>query len=77
MAPATSDADENKWAELNKARAESMKWKLLVPLLYAPMLPLIRIALRHNPDLRVKAYGAAILGGLAHAGYVMGQDSSV
>ena len=38
MAPATSDANENKWAELNKARAESMKWKLLVPLLYAPTL---------------------------------------
>ena len=77
MAPATSDADENKWAELNKARAESMKWKLLIPLLYAPTLPLIRIGLRHNPDLRVKAYCAAILGGLAHAGYIMGQDSSV
>ena len=58
MAPATSDANENKWAELNKARAESMKWKLLIPLLYAPTLPLIRIGLRHNPDLRVKAYSA-------------------
>ena len=32
--------------ELNKAR-ESM-WKLLIPLLYAPTLPLIRIGLRHN-----------------------------
>ena len=77
-APAADDgSDGNRWAEMNRARAESMKWKLIVPLLYAPMLPLIRIGLRHKPDLRVKAYGAAIAAGLAHAGYVMGQDSSV
>ena len=55
-----------------------MKWKLLIPLLYAPTLPLIRIGLRHNPDLRVKAYCAAILGGFgARRVHIMGQDSSV
>ena len=35
MAPATSDANENKWAELNKAREQSM-YTFLFPLLYAP-----------------------------------------
>ena len=57
MAPATSDANENKWAELNKARAESMKWKLLIPLLYAPTLPLIR----HRPAAQPGPQGESVL----------------
>lgn len=83
MAPATpvtggaDAANSNRWDELNKTRREQSMYKFLFPLLYAPALPLIRIALRNHPHLRNRAYGAGIAVGLAHAGYVMGQDSSV
>lgn len=83
MAPATpvtggaDAANSNRWDELNKTRREQSMYKFLFPLLYAPALPLIRIALRNHPQMRNRAFGAGIAVGLAHAGYVMGQDSSV
>ena len=85
MAPATpitgadaaATANANRWAELNAKRREQSMYTFLFPLLYAPALPLIRIALRNHPQLRNRAYGVGMAVGLAHAGYVMGQDSSV
>ena len=44
-------------------------YTFIFPLLYAPALPLIRIALRNRPHLRNRAYGVGIAVGLAHAGY--------
>ena len=51
-------------------------YSLLLPILYAPVFPILRIALKNNPKLPV-AYGAALAAALAHAGYVMFTDSSV
>ena len=51
-------------------------WALLVPIFYAPLFPLMRIALKGNP--RLPQYYAIGLGtALAHAAYVMFSDSTV
>lgn len=51
-------------------------YSLLLPILYAPVFPLLRLGLQGNPRLPY-AYGAALGLALAHAGYVMFSDSSV
>ena len=63
-------------AAFNKARQESQR-RMMVPLLYAPLLPLIRLGLRQNPPLRDAVFGAAVGTALLHAGYIMFGDSSV
>lgn len=47
--------------------------------MYAPALPLIRIGLRGRlPQKQIDyIFGGAVLTALAHAGYIMGSDSSV
>jgi hypothetical protein len=63
-------------AEYNAKRQASQR-NMMVPLLYAPLAPLIRIGLRHNPPLRDAAFAGAIGVALIHAGYIMFSDSSV
>ncbi len=63
-------------AEFN-ARRRASQQRMMVPLLYAPLLPLIRLGLRNNPPLRDAAFGAAVLAALAHAGYIMSTDSTM
>ena len=65
MADGKDDVDQ--WKELNEARKASIQRKLMVPLIYAPMLPLIRIGFNHNPTLRNRLYGASLIAALAHA----------
>ena len=50
MAEGKDDVDQ--WKELNEARKAAIQRKLMVPLIYAPMLPLIRIGFNYNPPLR-------------------------
>eukprot|EP00793_Prasinoderma_coloniale_P001317 PRCOL_00005092-RA len=49
----------------------------MLPLLYAPALPLIRQALRKYPKQRDLAFGAGVLTALAHAGYIMSSDTTM
>ena len=58
-----------------KSLKREPNWSLLIPILYAPAFPLLRIALKGNPKLPL-AYGGALGLALAHAGYVMFSDSS-
>ncbi|BDA46809.1 hypothetical protein COCOBI_09-2620 [Coccomyxa sp. Obi] len=60
-------------------RRRGPNWGILVPLIYAPLLPLIRIGLKNRvaPATRDKIFGAAVLTALAHAGYVMSSDSTI
>jgi len=61
-------------------RRSGPNWNLLVPLAYAPALPLTRIALVRNkvaPHIRDRVLIGMTLTALAHAAYVMGQDSSM
>ena len=52
---------------------------LLVPLLYAPVLPLVRIGLRNRvPPERLTHISLGIIGvALSHAGYIMFSDSTI
>jgi hypothetical protein len=50
---------------------------MMAPLLYAPLLPLIRLGLRKNPPLRDAVFAGAVLTALCHAGYIMSTDSTV
>lgn len=51
----------------------------LVPLIYAPALPLLRLGLnnRVSASSRDKIFAAAVFTALFHAGYVMSGDSSM
>ena len=51
-------------------------WALLVPILYAPLFPLMRIALKGNPRLP-QYYAGALGAALTHAAYMMCKDSTV
>ena len=53
------------------------QFTMLAPLAYAPLLPLVRIGLRRNPPLRDAVFGSCVLLALAHAGYIMSQDSTL
>ncbi|KAG0563007.1 hypothetical protein M758_9G187000 [Ceratodon purpureus] len=59
--------------ELEVRRREPKKppFKFLVPLLYAPVLPLIRIGLRRQPVLRDRLFGVVLAAGLLHGGYLV------
>ncbi|KAJ8644433.1 hypothetical protein MRB53_006181 [Persea americana] len=45
--------------------------KFLLPLIYAPILPLIRIGLRKNPVLRDRVFTAVLAGGFLHGFYLV------
>ncbi|URE11496.1 hypothetical protein MUK42_22870 [Musa troglodytarum] len=45
--------------------------KFLVPLIYAPVLPLIRIGLRHNPVMRERLFFGVLAGAFAHGAYLV------
>jgi len=54
-------------------------WELIVPLLYAPVVPLMRVGLRNRvpPERLTQMTLGVIAVGLAHAGSIMFSDSSV
>ncbi|KAL5661702.1 hypothetical protein ACJX0J_028827, partial [Zea mays] len=45
-------------------------YMLLLPLVYAPVLPLIRIGLRHNPVVRDRLFYGVLAGAFAHGAYL-------
>ncbi|WCJ29702.1 hypothetical protein M5689_011319 [Euphorbia peplus] len=47
------------------------QFKFLIPLIYAPVLPLIRIALRRNPVVRDRVFTAVLAGAFAHGFYLV------
>jgi len=73
----TQSLTPDEMRKLNEERRASMLRKFSVPIMYAPLLPLIRVSLRHNPPLRDKVFAGSILVALFHAGVVMSSDSSV
>nr|XP_043629488.1 uncharacterized protein LOC122600792 [Erigeron canadensis] len=46
-------------------------FKFLVPLIYAPVLPLIRLTLKHKPVLRDRLFTAVLVGAFAHGSYLV------
>ncbi|XP_058760660.1 uncharacterized protein LOC131634009 [Vicia villosa] len=45
--------------------------KFLLPLIYAPVLPLIRLSLRSKPVLRDRLFTAVLVGAFVHGGYLV------
>lgn len=60
-------------------KAGGANWSLLVPLAYAPLLPLLRLGLRNRVTKRQLDLitGGTIMVALTHAGYIMLGDSTV
>ncbi|XP_019227719.1 PREDICTED: uncharacterized protein LOC109209008 [Nicotiana attenuata] len=52
-------------------RRKGPAFEYLVPLVYAPVLPLIRIALRHKPVLRDRLFYGVLAGAFAHGTYLV------
>ncbi|XP_073132510.1 uncharacterized protein [Henckelia pumila] len=46
-------------------------FKFLAPLIYAPVLPLIRLSLRHKPVLRDRMFTTVLVGAFAHGFYLV------
>ncbi|XWS17179.1 hypothetical protein CRYUN_Cryun33cG0045900 [Craigia yunnanensis] len=46
-------------------------FKFLVPLVYAPVLPLIRLSLRKNPVLRDRLFTIVLVGAFVHGSYLV------
>ncbi|KAG8084983.1 hypothetical protein GUJ93_ZPchr0010g9939 [Zizania palustris] len=46
---------------------------MLLPLIYAPVLPLIRIGLRHNPVWRDRLFYGVLAGAFAHGSYLISE----
>ncbi|CAI0389562.1 unnamed protein product [Linum tenue] len=53
------------------ARKPKTPFKFLIPLIYAPVLPLIRLSLRRNPVLRDRLFTAVLAGAFIHGGYLV------
>ncbi|CAM8942509.1 unnamed protein product [Rhodiola kirilowii] len=68
MASDTSSNQENAMVQRPKKAAP---FKFLVPLIYAPALPLIRLSLRRNPVLRDRLFTAVLIGAFAHGAYLV------
>nr|GEV21572.1 uncharacterized protein [Tanacetum cinerariifolium] len=52
-------------------QTKGSSFKFLVPLIYAPVLPLIRLTLRHKPVLRDRLFTAVLVGAFAHGSYLV------
>ncbi|XP_054807714.1 uncharacterized protein LOC129309952 [Prosopis cineraria] len=68
MAPPSGPSNQEDAVRRQTKRAP---FKFLVPLIYAPVLPLIRLSLRHRPVLRDRLFTAVLAGAFAHGFYLV------
>ncbi|KAG5564575.1 hypothetical protein RHGRI_000679 [Rhododendron griersonianum] len=66
-----SPSDSSNQQAAMRRQNRGIQYKFLVPLIYAPVLPLIRIQLRRNPVLRDRLFTAVLAGALAHGIYLV------
>ncbi len=60
-----------KTAKMSQPQKKQFQFKYMFPLLYAPILPLIRISLRKRPVLRDRMFGLGVLTAFLHGGYIL------
>ena len=65
----SSSSDPSKTMMERKKKGAPIKF--LVPLIYAPALPLIRLTLRHQPVLRDRLFGLVLAGAFVHGFYLV------
>ncbi|KAI3447167.1 hypothetical protein Pfo_003832 [Paulownia fortunei] len=71
MAPPPSDPSNR---DVVRRQNKGPPFKFLVPLIYAPALPLIRLSLRHRPVLRDRLFTAVLAGAFAHGFYLKDKE---
>ncbi|KAK4753942.1 hypothetical protein SAY87_002046 [Trapa incisa] len=69
MAPSSSNHPDRE--AVTRKRRNGPPFKFLVPLVYAPILPLIRISLRKNPAVRDRLFTLVLAGAFAHGFYLV------
>ncbi|GMI97684.1 hypothetical protein like AT1G68680 [Hibiscus trionum] len=58
-------------SEVYRRQNKGPPFKFLVPLVYAPVLPLIRLSLRKNPVLRDRLFTIVLAGAFVHGSYLV------
>ncbi|MED6138449.1 hypothetical protein PIB30_074314 [Stylosanthes scabra] len=71
MATPPSDPSKPEQEGVVRRKKNGPPFKFLVPLIYAPVLPLIRLSLRHRPVLRDRLFTAVLAGAFAHGFYLV------
>ncbi|XAR53283.1 hypothetical protein NMG60_11021779 [Bertholletia excelsa] len=66
-----SPSDPSNQQVVARKQNKGVPFKFMVPLIYAPILPLIRIQLRHNPVLRDRLFTVVLAGAFAHGAYLV------
>ncbi|KAK4763124.1 hypothetical protein SAY87_013758 [Trapa incisa] len=66
-----SQSDSSDREAFMRKRNKGPAFKFLVPLVYAPVLPLIRISLRKNPVVRDRLFTLVLAGAFAHGFYLV------
>mmetsp|Transcript_26 Transcript_26/g.103 ORF Transcript_26/g.103 Transcript_26/m.103 type:complete len:88 (-) Transcript_26:443-706(-) len=87
MAPTTdvewSKSSSDPEEELRRLNAQrqprQMDYNRLVPLAWIPVICLLRFGLRGQVSIGTRdlVFGGSVMGALAHAGYVMGRDTTM
>ncbi|XP_050377073.1 uncharacterized protein LOC126794401 [Argentina anserina] len=67
----SSSNPANQEAVQIRRRNKSDQIKFLIPLIYAPVLPLIRLTLRKQPVLRDRLFFGVLIGAFAHGTYLV------
>ncbi|KAL6140031.1 hypothetical protein ACLB2K_058332 [Fragaria x ananassa] len=68
--PSSSDPS-NQQPDAIRKRNKSDQIKFLIPLIYAPVLPLIRLTLRKQPVLRDRLFISVLAEAFAHGTYLV------
>ncbi|KAK9268958.1 hypothetical protein L1049_000724 [Liquidambar formosana] len=66
-----SPSDPSNQESAVRRHNKAAPYKFLLPLVYAPVLPLIRIALRKKPVLRDRLFTGVLVGAFAHGFYLV------
>ncbi|XP_024023106.1 uncharacterized protein LOC112092095 [Morus notabilis] len=66
-----SPSDSSSQEAATRKQNKGPPYKFLAPLVYAPVLPLIRLSLRKNPVLRDRLFTAVLAGAFAHGFYLV------
>ncbi|XP_024526920.1 uncharacterized protein LOC112345102 isoform X2 [Selaginella moellendorffii] len=60
-------------SSIRQQQGRQPEFKYIVPLIYAPILPLIRLAFRKNPEVRDRVFAVALGMAFVHGGYVISE----
>ncbi|XP_016682575.1 uncharacterized protein [Gossypium hirsutum] len=66
-----SPSDHSNSEVVYRRQNKGPPFKFLVPLVYAPVLPLIRLSLRKNPVLRDRLFTIVLAGAFIHGSYLV------